>query len=85
MANVGLSKFVEPANQPGVPVLCMWCAAPRFSTTNIFLSLERVKGVNTQNGFVDFTKEMKKDHVILVPDIFPVHMSLLTEVLRMYG
>ena len=41
--------------------------------------------MNTQNGFVDFTKEMKKDHVILVPDIFPVHMSLLTEVLRMYG
>ena len=23
--------------------------------------------------------------MILVPDIFPVHMSLLTEVLRMYG
>ena len=65
----------------------MRCAAPRFSTTNIFLSLEleRVKGVNTQKEFVDFTKEMKKDHVILVPDIFPVHMSLLTEVLRMYG
>ena len=28
---------------------------------------------------------MKKDHLILVPDIFPVHMSLLTEILRMYG
>ena len=41
--------------------------------------------MNTQKEFVDFTKEMKKDHVILVPDIFPVHMSLLTEVLRMYG
>ncbi len=32
--------------------------------------------MNTQKEFVDFTKEMKKDHVILVPDIFPVHMSL---------
>ncbi|MBQ7152655.1 MAG: 2-hydroxyacyl-CoA dehydratase [Clostridia bacterium] len=32
-----------------------------------------------------FTKEMKKTHMILAPDIFPVHMDLLQAVFRMYG
>lgn len=34
---------------------------------------------------VDFTKEMKRDYVILSPDIFPAHMELLEEVFRLYG
>ena len=34
---------------------------------------------------VEFTKEMKKDYTILVPDIFPSHMELLKEVFHMYG
>lgn len=33
----------------------------------------------------EFTKEMKKEYTILVPDIFPTHMDLIKEVLRMYG
>ncbi len=33
----------------------------------------------------EFTKEMKKDHVILIPDIFPMHMDLIKEIFAMYG
>lgn len=33
----------------------------------------------------EFTKEMKKTHTILAPDIFPVHMRLLTKVFALYG
>lgn len=32
-----------------------------------------------------FTKEMKKDYTILLPDIFPVHMDLIKEIFKMYG
>lgn len=35
--------------------------------------------------FVDFTKEMKKEYTIIVPDIFPTHMELLSEIFLMYG
>ncbi len=34
---------------------------------------------------MEFTKQMKKDYTILVPDIFPTHMDLIKEVFRMYG
>ncbi len=34
---------------------------------------------------VDFTKQMKRDYTILVPDIFPTHMELLQEVFAIYG
>ncbi len=34
---------------------------------------------------VEFTKEMKNEYTILVPDIFPTHMDLLKEVFAMYG
>lgn len=34
---------------------------------------------------VEFTKEMKKEYTIIVPDIFPTHMELLEAVFRMYG
>ncbi len=33
----------------------------------------------------EFTKEMKKTHVVLAPDIFPYHMKLITEIFRLYG
>ncbi len=33
----------------------------------------------------DFTKEMKKTHTILCPDIFPTHMELLRGIFLMYG
>ena len=32
-----------------------------------------------------FTKEMKKAHRILAPDIFPIHMRLIGEIFSMYG
>lgn len=35
--------------------------------------------------FVDFTKEMKKDYTIIVPDIFPTHMELLQAIFKMHG
>ncbi len=34
---------------------------------------------------VEFTKEMKNEYTILVPDIFPVHMDLIKEIFKMYG
>ena len=34
---------------------------------------------------VEFTKDMKKDHVILAPDIFPMHMKLLEKIFGLYG
>lgn len=33
----------------------------------------------------DFTPEMKNTHVILAPDIFPMHMDLITGIFGMYG
>ncbi len=32
-----------------------------------------------------FTKEMKETHDILAPDIFPIHMMLISEIFHMYG
>lgn len=32
-----------------------------------------------------FTREMKETHTILCPDIFPIHMRLVTEIFKMYG
>ncbi len=32
-----------------------------------------------------FTKEMKATHTILAPDIFPIHMRLISEIFQMYG
>ena len=32
-----------------------------------------------------FTREMKETHTILCPDIFPIHMRLVTEIFAMYG
>lgn len=33
----------------------------------------------------EFTKEMKKTHTILAPDIFPLHMQFIREIFVMYG
>lgn len=34
---------------------------------------------------MDFTKEMKQTYTILSPDIFPMHMELISQVFRKYG
>lgn len=36
-------------------------------------------------SFVPFTKEMKDEYTILVPDMLPVHFSLLINVFKKYG
>lgn len=37
------------------------------------------------NDRIEFTKEMKKTHTILVPDVSEIHFSLLKKVLTYYG
>ena len=34
---------------------------------------------------VEFTKDMKRSHVILAPDMFPTHMELLQAIFRIHG
>lgn len=41
--------------------------------------------MNNEYTKVDFTKEMKEEYTILVPDIFPMHMKLLKRIFKMYG
>ena len=36
-------------------------------------------------SFVPFTKEMKKDYTILVPNMLPIHFKLIMSVLKTYG
>lgn len=38
-----------------------------------------------QSDYIKFTKEMKKTHTILVPNMLPIHFKLLIRVLRSYG
>ena len=38
-----------------------------------------------ENQFVEFTKEMKNDYTILVPNMLPIHFKLIIEVLKNYG
>ena len=42
---------------------------------------ESINGIRN----VKFTSQMKKDYTILAPDIFPTHLPLVVEVVRMYG
>lgn len=35
--------------------------------------------------YVEFTKDMKKDYTILVPNMLPMHFKLIVQVLRTYG
>ncbi len=37
------------------------------------------------NYYVPFTKEMKKTHTILVPNMLPMHFKLIVRILRNYG
>lgn len=37
------------------------------------------------DNFPQFTKEMKKTHKILVPDMLPIHFSLITAVMKKHG
>ena len=36
-------------------------------------------------SFVPFTKEMIKDHTILVPNMLPMHFKLISSVMKNYG
>ena len=38
-----------------------------------------------ENNYVQFTAEMKKDYVILAPNMLPMHFELILQVLRNYG
>ncbi len=38
-----------------------------------------------KNTYVSFTKEMKKDYTILVPNMLPMHFTLLDKVFHNYG
>ncbi len=40
---------------------------------------------DTEKTYVEFTKEMKKDYTILVPNMLPMHFRLIIQVLRDYG
>jgi predicted nucleotide-binding protein (sugar kinase/HSP70/actin superfamily) len=35
--------------------------------------------------YTEFTKRMKKDYTILAPDMFPIHMKLITGIFEQYG
>ncbi|MBQ7347164.1 MAG: 2-hydroxyacyl-CoA dehydratase [Clostridia bacterium] len=37
------------------------------------------------NNYIQFTKEMKKDYTILVPNMLPMHFELILQVMRNYG
>ena len=36
-------------------------------------------------SFIPFTKEMKKDYTILVPNMLPYHFKMIVSVMRTYG
>ena len=38
-----------------------------------------------QKNYIPFTKEMKKEYTVLVPNMLPIHFRLLTKVFRSYG
>lgn len=37
------------------------------------------------SNFVEFTKEMKKDYTILVPNMLPMHFKMITRIMNNYG
>ena len=37
------------------------------------------------NYYIPFTKEMKKTHTVLIPDMLPMHFKLISRVLQNYG
>ncbi len=38
-----------------------------------------------QKDYIPFTKEMKKDYTVLVPNMLPMHFTLISKVFRSYG
>lgn len=38
-----------------------------------------------ENGYISFTEEMKKDYTILIPNMLPMHFTLISKVLANYG
>ena len=40
---------------------------------------------NNKESYVRFTKEMKRDYTILVPDMLPMHFRLIMKILSNYG
>lgn len=40
---------------------------------------------NNENGRIEFTKQMKKEHTILIPMMLPIHFELLKNVLKKRG
>ena len=38
-----------------------------------------------ENNYIQFTKEMRKDYVILAPNMLPMHFELILQVMRNYG
>ncbi len=41
--------------------------------------------MSTKPDFIDFTKEMREEYTILVPNALPIHFELMREVFVMYG
>ncbi len=41
--------------------------------------------IKDQSTYIAFTKEMKKDYTILVPNMLPMHFKLIVQVLKSYG
>ncbi len=41
--------------------------------------------INTQDSNVVFTRKMKKDYTILIPDMSSIHFSLFKKVFEQYG
>ncbi len=37
------------------------------------------------NGFIEFTKEMKKDYTILAPTMLPLHFRMIVNVMKSFG
>jgi predicted nucleotide-binding protein (sugar kinase/HSP70/actin superfamily) len=38
-----------------------------------------------ENGYITFTEQMKKDYTILIPNMLPMHFTLISKVLHNYG
>ena len=38
-----------------------------------------------ENNYIPFTKEMKKEYVILAPNMLPMHFELILQILSNYG
>ena len=38
-----------------------------------------------QNSYISFTEEMKKDYTVLIPNMLPMHFTLISKVFNNYG